>query len=274
MPCNVTLGVGAARPAGIPANRRRSWRGEVQRSSRGWPGFGLRWLGRLRRLRRASSAAPSGASRWSAHSGELSTRARKRVAPPAPVGARGGAGQVGRLRKARRRELDTGGSLAVRRWAKGWNRHARARRSSAALYRRLPLASRWRDQWESDCGTAAGFGRCAWQGEGTDGPAGNSGCGRTANAGAPRGGGGLPEGSGARTGGRGPASVRAYGCVPRYGGAARAGTLERGSAFRLWVIPGSHIRQRKTLKTWIKVTQSDYTKVVDLTTLYNFYKGS
>jgi hypothetical protein len=65
--------------------------------------------------------------------------------------------------------------------------------------------------------------------------------------------------------------------VRAYGGAthtARVGALERSGTFRPWGIPGSHIRQQKTLKTSTKVTQSDYTKVVDLTTLYNFYKVS
>jgi hypothetical protein len=64
---------------------------------------------------------------------------------------------------------------------------------------------------------------CVHRGKGTDGPAGNSGCGWAANVGTPRGGEARPEGCDAWTGGRRPASVREYSGVPWYGGAARAG---------------------------------------------------
>jgi hypothetical protein len=56
----------------------------------------------------------------------------------------------------------------------------------------------------------------------------------------------LPEGRGARTGGRGPTLVRTYDGAAH---TARVGARERGGAFRPWGIPGSHVRQRKTLKT-------------------------
>jgi hypothetical protein len=73
-----------------------------------------------------------------------------------------------------------------------------------------------------------------------------------------------------------PAVLRRYG-----GTATRGGALERGSPWRARRRASQHdwlqcslVWPRFTPKTWTEVHRGVNSKVVDLTTLYNFYKGS
>jgi hypothetical protein len=66
-----SLGVGAARPAGIPASRRRSRLGKVRRRCVSSPRIDLRSKLGQRGARRWCSVAPFGASRRSDCSGEV-----------------------------------------------------------------------------------------------------------------------------------------------------------------------------------------------------------
>jgi hypothetical protein len=125
--------------------------------------------------------------------------------------------------------------------------------------------------------TTASAGGCA-QGRGSGGPTGNVTCGRAVSAGAPRGRGGRPEGCGALTGGQRPASACVYDDALV---ATRGGNLECGTRWRVRRRAFQHDTFRY-MSLWprfspdfeTKVHWGVKSKVVDLTTLYNFYKGS
>jgi hypothetical protein len=87
------LGVGAARPAGIPASRRRSRPGKGRSGTRGSPRTQLRPKKGVGRLRRGGSATPTGGGRGTAGTGEVAAPWGKRARRRARAGVREGGGR-------------------------------------------------------------------------------------------------------------------------------------------------------------------------------------